>query len=243
MERIAIFAALQWECRPILRQLRRVTRERRAGVTVWRGTTPAGDVWLVKTGMGLARAATAAGAVTDASRFDLIVSTGCAGALAPDLLPGDLAVASAIIDNGGAHFETNITQREQIRRAAVRAALHVAAGPVLCSPHVLATEAEKYAAAAHGAIAVEMEGAPIAASAGHAGIPFVSVRAILDTAATELPHLGKVIDPQNGKLRPWALASYLATQPGALPALLAMQDMRRAAQSSLDKFFAAWLGN
>ena len=54
MERIAIFAALQWECRPVLRHLRRVTRERHAGVTVWRGTTAACEVWLVKTGMGLA---------------------------------------------------------------------------------------------------------------------------------------------------------------------------------------------
>ena len=113
-------------------------------------------------------------------------------------------------------------------------------GPVLCSPHVLATVAEKRVAAARGSIAVEMEGAPIAASAAQAGIPFVSVRAILDTADTELPFVGKVIDPQNGAVKPLALATYLATYPGALPAWLAMQHMRRAAEASLDKFFGVW---
>ena len=99
------------------------------------------------------------------------MSTGCAGALAPELVPGDLAVASAIIGTGGERFETDATQREQLRRAAERAALRFTDGPVLCSPQVLATVVEKRAAAARGAIAVEMEGAPIAASAAQARHP------------------------------------------------------------------------
>jgi adenosylhomocysteine nucleosidase len=242
LKRIAIFAALQWECRPVLHRLRGVTREPYAGATVWRGTTAACEVWLVKTGMGLARAATAARALRDASRFDLVISTGCAGALAPDLRPGDLAVASTIIGNDGERFETDATQREQLCRAAERAALRSTVGPVLCSKQVLATIAEKRSAAACGAMAVEMEGAPIAAGAAQAGVAFVSVRAILDTADTELPHMGKVVDPQNGAVKPLALAGYLATHPGALPALLALQEMRRVAEASLEQFFAAWLG-
>ena len=240
MERIAIFAALQWECRPVLRHLRRVTRERRAGVALWRGTTTGCEVWLVKTGMGIGRAAAAARAVQATPGFDLIVSTGCAGALLPELMPGDLVVASAIISAGNEHFETHATRRAQLRQAAQRAALRVSDGPVLCSPQVLATVAEKRAAAACGAIAVEMEGAPIAAGAAQAGIPFVSVRVILDTAATALPHMGTVVDPRDGTLNPLALASYLATHPGALPVLLSLQRMRQAAQASLERFFGAW---
>ena len=240
MQRIAIFAALQWECRPVLRHLRRVSRERQAGATVWRGTAAACEVWLVKTGMGLERAATAARVVGAAPGFDLMVSTGCAGALAPQLLPGDLAVASTIIGTGGERFETDNAYREQLRHAAKRAALRFTEGSVLCSPEVLATGVAKRAAAARGPIAVEMEGIPIATGAAQAGIPFVSVRAILDTADTELPHVGTVIDPQTGTLRPFALASYLATHPGTLPFLLGLQHMKRAAETSLEKFFGAW---
>ena len=241
VERIAIFAALQWECRPVLRHLRRVSRERRAGATVWHGTAATCEVWVVKTGMGLARAAAAAGALRDAPRFDVVVSTGCAGGLAPELMAGDVAVASAIIGTGGEQFETDAARREQLHRAAARAALRCTPGPVLCSPHVLATVAEKRAAAARGAIAVEMEGAALAAHAAQARLPFVSVRAILDGADTELPHAGTVIDPQSGAVKPWALATYLATHPGTLPALLAMPHLRRAAESSLDRLFGAWL--
>jgi adenosylhomocysteine nucleosidase len=241
MERVAIFAALHWECRPVLRHLRRVTRERYAHTTVWRGTSAAGETWLVKTGMGVHNAAGAVQAISGAARFDLALSTGCAGALAPELTTGDVVVASAIVGDDGVRFDTDAPHSERLRRAAARAALRCRAGLVLCSREVLATAAAKRAAAARGAIAVEMEGAPIAVAAARAGSAFVSVRTILDTADTELPHVGRVIDPQHGAVKPLALARYLATHPGALPALLAIQQMRRAAEASLEWFFGAWL--
>jgi len=240
VDRIAIFAALQWECRPVLRHLRQVRRERQAGVAVWRGRTAACEVWLVKTGMGLARAGAAARVLHDAPRFDLVVSTGCAGALSAEMGAGDLAIASALVGDAGERYEADLIQREHLRRAAMHAGLHCSEGPVLTSPAVLATGAEKRAAAARGCIAVEMEGVPIAAAAAHAGVPIVSVRAILDPADTELLHIGKVVDPHDGKVKPLALAGYLATHPGALPGLLSMQHMRRAAETSLEGLFAAW---
>ena len=241
MARIAIFAALQWECRPVLHHLRQVRRDRRADVTVWQGAGAVGDVWLVKTGMGVARAATASALLHEGPRFDLVVSSGCAGALSVEMVPGDLVIASALLSPGGARYATDVSQRDQLRRAAGHAGLRCTEGPVFCSPAVLATVAEKRATAARGCVAVEMEGVPIAAGAAQARVPFTSVRAILDTAATELPYIGKVVDPHNGTVKPLALATYLATHPGTLPVLLSMQHMRRAAETSLEKFFATWL--
>lgn len=242
MERIAIFAALQWECQPILRNMRQVSRARGAHFTVWRSTASHQEVWLVKTGIGMQRAEVAARELSAANRFGLFLSTGCAGALASTLVPGDLAVATAVLGDAPAEqFDTDATQRERACRAAERAALRATLGPVLCSPQVLVTAAAKRAAAARGPVAVEMEGVPIAACAARAGIPFISVRAILDTAETELRHAGKFIDPQSGAVKPLALAGYLATHPGAVSDLLAMQRMMKAAQTSLQRFFAAWL--
>jgi nucleoside phosphorylase len=241
VERIAIFAALHWECRPVLRQMRQVARQRAGDFTVWRGSTARRQVVLVKTGMGVAHAAAAARAVRDRGEYALFLSTGCAGALAAELVPGDVTVATAIVGTSRNHFETDPDHRIHAQRAAERAALRVASGLVLCSPLALATaEQKRTAARQYGAVAVEMEGAAIAAEAAARGIPFLSVRTILDTADTELWHAGRVIDPQTGAVKSLALAGYLAAHPTAVSEVLAMQRMMHAAQTSLERFFAAW---
>lgn len=242
MGRIAIFAALQWECRPVLQHMRQTVRERAGDFTLWRGRTPGSEVVVVKTGMGMTQAAGAARAIRYRGEFALFMSTGCAGAVAAELLPGDVAVATAIVKNDSRDpFETHREHSVHAQRAAERAALRVTIGRVLCSPHALATAEQKRAAAAqHGAVAVEMEGASIAAEAAERGIPFVSVRTVLDTADTELRHAGRFVDPRTGAVKPLALAGYLATHPSVLPDLLAMQRMMHAAQTSLERFFAAW---
>jgi nucleoside phosphorylase len=54
----------------------------------------------------------------------------------------------------------------------------------------LTHQAKTAAFTRHAAVAVEMEGAAVARVAAEAGIPFASVRVILDDAATSLPALG-----------------------------------------------------
>jgi len=242
VDRIAVFAALQWECRPVLQHMRQVSRRRVGDFTVWHGSTPRGGVMLVKTGMGIVQAAAAARAIRDRDGLALFLSTGCAGALAPELAPGDITVATAIVgDHAHGRLETDLQQSRHAEQVAEGAALRSTSGPVLCSPHALATaEHKRSAALQYGAVAVEMEGASLAAEAIERRIPFVSVRAILDTADTELRHAGRFVDARTGAVKPLALAGYLATHPSAVTDLLAMQRMMHAAQSSLSRFFSAW---
>jgi adenosylhomocysteine nucleosidase len=244
VERVAIFAALRWECTPILRRLHRVRRRRVAHSTLWRGAAANREVWLIKTAVGEQHAAAAAQAVCASTSFDLLLSTGCAGALAPEMRPGDLTIATAVIGNSsGRRFETDPRYREAASIAAERAALRPFIGPLLCSAHVLATAAAKRdAAASTGAIAVEMEGAALAAFAHDAGMPFAAVRAILDSAETELPAAAELVDPQTGGVHVRNLIRHLASHPGALAQVLALQRMQSAAQKSLERFFGAWLG-
>lgn len=242
MHRIAVFAALQWECRTVLRHLRQVRRVRLGTFTCWRGHAPRGQVWLVKTGMGVERAAAAVDALGPAHGCGLFVSTGCAGGLAPTLRPGDLVIASTISGDGTAC--THVTAAAP-RGAAVRAAqavgLRSIEGSLLCSATVLATASEKRGAAAGGAVVVEMEGGAIAGRAAAAAIPLLSVRAILDPAEHEVRLPGGLIDPASGNLRPLALAGLVATHPGVMGNLMAMQRMQRAARDSLERFFGQWL--
>jgi len=241
MERIAIFAALRWECRPVLRRLRQVRRERIAGCTVWKGAAPAAEVWVIQTGMGPERASAAAQAVAAAGAFDLFLSTGCAGALVPSLMPGDLSIATTVVGNAS-RYDTDPATRSRLQLCADRAGLRTILAPVLCSAHVLSSAAAKReAATTTGAVAVEMEGAAIARCAAGAGVPFASVRAILDRSDTELDGSTPFLDPASGAVRPLALAGYLAAHPGALPGLLALQRMMAAARASLEKLFETFL--
>jgi adenosylhomocysteine nucleosidase len=242
VERIAVFAALQWECRTVLKHLRQVRRERCDAFTCWKGHAGSNEVWVVKTGMGVDRAAAAVDALGADGGWTIFVSTGCAGGLAADLLPGDLVIASVIEGDG---TPEPLTTAADIRAGALATAkaarVPVREGQQLCSRTVLASRADKRAAAERGAVVVEMEGGAIAAGAAARGVPLLSVRAILDGAEHELSVPGTVIDPATGNLRPLALAGYLAAHPSAIGGLMAMQRMQNAARDSLERFFAAWL--
>ena len=242
VQRIAVFAALQWECRTVLKHLRQVRRVRLGAFTCWQGRGARYEVWVVKTGMGVERAAAAVDAMGAAHGCDLFVSTGCAGGLAPALLPGDLVIASTISGDGtSGTLTTAALPRAHALQAAETAGLRRVEGSLLCSATVLATASEKRAAAARGAVVVEMEGGAIAARAAAAAVPLLSVRAILDAAEHEVRLPGTLIDPASGNLRPLALAGYVATHPFVVAELLAMQRMQSAARDSLERFFGRWL--
>lgn len=239
MERIAIFAALQWECRAVLRALRQVRRVNLGGVRCWRAADARREVLVVKTGVGIERAAAAAAAI-DAASFSALIATGCAGGLAPDLQPGDLAVATSVRLNASDHA-TDDALRASASSAARAAGLRMQPGRFLCHATVLATAAQKRAAADDGAVAVDMESGAIAAHAAAAGVPCLAVRVVLDGADHELPIPESLMDPAAGRVRPLALAAYLATHPAAIADLRALQRMQRVASVNLERFFAAWL--
>lgn len=241
MPNIAIFAALQWECGPILRHLGKARRGKIDDSTVWRGRFGDVGITLIKTGMGLARAEAAARRLVSQGHFALFLSSGCAGALAPQLGPGDLVVAESIGLSGGAALPAHPEHRERAIAAARRAGLHPHLGHFLSSPTVLATRAEKHGAAQAGAIAVEMEGAAIARVAAESGVAFAAVRSILDTADIELEMSGHFVDPATGSVRPIALAGHLLRHPTALPHMLSVKRMMDAADTALARFFAAYL--
>ncbi|HSP96543.1 MAG TPA: hypothetical protein VL049_04780, partial [Candidatus Dormibacteraeota bacterium] len=125
-------------------------------ITVWRGEADVGEVWVVKTGVGPARAAAAAAQI-DLAACALVVSTGCAGGLAPTLRAGDLVVASAVESEDAIH-PTDPATRAQLHALATAGGLPMREGVMRCSATMLASRADKHAAAAGGALAVEMEG-------------------------------------------------------------------------------------
>ncbi len=231
MSPIALVTALRLETRAVLAALSAPRRVRPASRPTWTGRAGDHDVVVVQGGVGLVAAAAAAAALpADAA---LVGSIGVAGALAPDLLPGDLVVPDAIVwdDDAGSLARYAVaapTVATLLATLAPAFARPIRAGTLLSSPVVVAgTDAKRAARERCGAVAVDMEAAALAAHASARGVPFFALRAVLDPADLSLERLPPNLDAS------WAARARLATMPTVWPLLGALRRHAATAAASL----------
>jgi 4-hydroxy-3-methylbut-2-enyl diphosphate reductase len=120
-----------------------------------------------------------------------VVVAGLAGGLDPALKAGDVVVATEVQDaQGTVALPAAGPLVAELRRLGVR----VHRGPILTTDRLITGGPERAAQAANGAIAVDMESAPIVraviANAGHP--PLAVVRVIVDTVDSPLARLATV---------------------------------------------------
>ncbi len=156
----------------------------RRGLDGTGGAPVPGGVRVVRAGYGPARAAATAARVA-ASAPDMLAVAGVGGALTSDLRTGEIVVASQVSDG-----VTTIAcpSASLLAGELRRSGLPARVGPISTVDHLL-KPGQHAAAAAGGAIAVDMESAPLLAGAG--GRPAVVVRAISDTPEHSVvgPHI------------------------------------------------------
>ena len=140
-------------------------------------------VEVIRTGYGPARAAAAAERIARSSPHMLAVG-GVGGGLTGDARIGELIVASWVTDGV---TTTSCPSAPLLAGEFRRAGLPARAGPIVTVDHLV--RQDHAALAATGAIAVDMESAPLLAAA--AGRPAVVVRAISDTPEHSVfsPHI------------------------------------------------------
>jgi len=164
-----------------------------------------------------------------------VLSIGCAGALGADIEIGDAVIPDKIIDDAsvGATYipssELICTAKDCCRELGFR--FH--SGTTVSTSEVAATiEAKESLAARHGAIAVDMETAQVAAWAKMIGAPMLALRTISDTSADRIPpEIGSIIDPR-GKLRPAKALALFGRRPKLLPeAVRLKRNMNRSLQA------------
>jgi len=157
----------------------------------------------------------------------LVVSSGFAGGLDPQLKTGDLIFQ--------APAPADIEARLQ----------SIGAKPVVFhhSAQVASTAAAKSRLRRDsGADAVEMESDALAAVCRKAGIPCLVLRVVLDTAAEDLPlDFNTVMDEQQ-RIKPGKLALVLARSPGKIGALLRLQRQSDMAARILAQGLVQLLG-
>jgi nucleoside phosphorylase len=191
---------------------------------------------LAVSGIGRAAAAAAARRLVLAGATALS-SFGMAGGLDPTLICGTVLLPEEVVmgDDSGSGDTVLPTSREwrQRLRAALPDSCIVCTGRLLTSARPIGQPRAKADAWRHaGAAAVDMESAAIAQVAGQAGVPFIALRVIVDTAADELP-VAVLAASVGGRLRVGRLIGGLLRAPGEVGALIRLSARYRIASRVL----------
>lgn len=159
------------------------------------------------TGVGAERAERVADAAWQLTKPARVVITGFAGAANPAYQVGDLIEPAEIQTPSGSTFRPT---------AAVDPA-----GRLITTDHIVSSVAAKARLRqAHGADAVDMESAALAAWCERKGVPWSCVRAISDRADEALPAFVEKLTRPTGEPDVYAAFLYALTRPWTVPTLV-----------------------
>jgi len=223
---IVVVAALRQEIAPLRRELR--------------------SIRFVKTGIGPERARTATHQGCDGAA--LIISTGCCGGLVAAASVGMLGIPDQVLQLSDSAVATapapDLRLQAKARLVAEGLGLHVGLGQLatVCAP--LCTPQDKQDAHLRsGAVAVDMETAAIAEAARQMGIPYVSIRVVLDTVSERLPDPNhRSADPEGGRW-PGRLLKAAVSHPVAVMDLARLAMRLRTVSAPLARTIAAFVND
>ena len=152
----------------------------------------------------------------------------------PSLTAGTVVLPREVISPEGRVLATSTDWRERVSNAIV--ARHgVCSGRLLtCREPLGSTAAKALAFRETGAVAADMESSAVAEVASAGRVPFLVVRAIVDTAQDALPEVAlSAAGAGEERLRLSRLLATLARTPGELPALIRLAHRYRTASRAL----------
>lgn len=165
-----------------------------------------------------------------------LISWGCAAALDSPLKPGDLILATSLIN-----AEEPQTEAFEITRAwqshcqkQLGATLTTYTGTLASSKTIIASSAhKKHLHTTTGANALDMESVAVAEVAKQHGYPFIAIRAIADPVNMDLPPAISAAMNTEGEVVLSRLLSYLVRHPTELLGLITVGLQFNAARSTL----------
>jgi adenosylhomocysteine nucleosidase len=197
---------------------------------------PAAAIWLVaQSGPGAARAGEAARRAAE-SGAGLLVSWGLAGGLGAAIAPGTVVLPRRVVAQDAEPLPVDAGWHA---RLAALQDVTLDCGDLLTVPAALESPAAKHAAAAaSGAVAVDMESAAIGSAAARAHVPFVAVRVVIDGCDDALPAGAErwIDESGNRRMTPAMRASL---DPRQWRALLTLTKRYRVASRVLDRLARA----
>jgi hopanoid-associated phosphorylase len=158
-----------------------------------------------------------------------MISFGVAGGLAPDLIPGDCVVASAIIDYPAVRPTDSLWSRKLAEM--IPDARH---GPIMGANAVVSDPADKCKLHAFTrAVAVDMESHLVARLADAHGLAFAAVRVIIDPAHRAVPPAALLAMAPSGSTDVSAMLREILTRPSQVSPLMRLAADAIAARAAL----------
>ncbi|MCY3887398.1 MAG: hypothetical protein OXG19_06800 [Chloroflexi bacterium] len=242
---LTILTALPWEASAFSRRLRRPRRvELGDGWATW-GERKGAGVWVVVSGPGMERAAATGAALTSldppASR---LLAVGVAGGMRAGLAPGTVVLAEAFQrqGRGGQRVGERLQPDKDLAALGVealdRARVPWTRGESLTVAAPLRRAEEKRDRGSRSqASVVQMEDYLWAEAAGELGLPFTSLRAVLDPVEADLPSAVESWDWRGPSVS--EVARSLLRGPSLALALPRLAWRRRAARRAIDAVLEA----
>ncbi len=215
---LTITAALPWEAQAA-----------RAGQAI----AGRGRVQLITSGVGPERARDAAEGALEHGAATEVISIGVAGGLTNNLRRPSITLPAQIIRHSdGAVFEPDAELRRQTIRLLNQADVFWQSVTSLTTSEILFTRTEKQAAAKTGAEIVQMEDAEWAEVCIEAGVPFVSVRVVMDALDDDIP---TEVVQWRGKPSAMDIALGAVRRPRLLRELIGLGLQRQSAIQELER--------
>jgi len=219
----AVVAALPEELAPLRSRLTDTERRRVGALVLECGRLGGRRVVLAVTGDGERNARAGVASLLAASRAEQLIVIGVAGALSEGLAAASLVVASRVTDADGRAVVGDDRQIAAVARATGgRAAVVLSAAAIVDSAEQKRRLAGQIGAGDIPAV-VDLESAAYVAGAVAAGIPWLVLRAVSDTADESLPELLNRSRDEGGAVRRGRVVLGLLREPQALRVLLALR--------------------
>jgi adenosylhomocysteine nucleosidase len=216
---------------------------------VWSGTWENRSIVLVRTGVGKKCANKVLEDVLHRVEPSLILSTGYAGGLSHDLNVGDLVVADRVLDDSAESFSGEELSAaapdrqwlDQVKGLNPSGRFSIHYGTLLTVSGVVADSSAKLQLGSRcGALAVDMETSVLLTGAGEKNIPFLSIRAVSDTADQSLADVSSLVG-KDGTVSKLKAGWYVATHPQTIPHFISLRQQSQKATRNLTDFIRTLL--
>lgn len=216
MPKIATIAALEREVAGLLKNSKRVERERDGRKFTFFERE---EMVIVCGGIGVEAARRAAEAVISIYHPVLMQSVGFAGALQSKMRVGDILSPALLID----------------ARDGSRTEIADGSGTLLTFMSIADAKQKSRLSESYAAQAVDMEAAGVAAAARAHGIAFRAVKVISDEMNFKMPEMARFVDAQ-GRFGGFGFAAYAAIKPWLWPAIATLARNSKKAAAVLERY-------
>jgi adenosylhomocysteine nucleosidase len=187
-------------------------------------------------GVGAGRAEAAAHRLLDRG-VSALVSWGVAGGLDPGLSPGTVVLPDAVIGLDGTPAEVDTAWRDRLL-SRIRHQVDTSTLSVVHASEPVASPLEKADLRRRTwAGAVDMESSAVAAVAIEAGVPFIIVRVVVDSADVRLPRAALQMCDRRGRLKRSAVLR-LIVMPGEWLGMMKLGRANGAAARSMRRVWS-----